>query len=190
MKEAIAQGAIEELLVQGLKFTIRDVASRLGMSTKTIYSYFESKEHIISHIVDKTVEEMKVAERGIMDDPSLSIHQKMIEALVVFPRKFAYLDLRIIQGLRQRYPEQWRKLDEHIQYGWENIRLLAKEGVLEGSFRAFDMELFIQAYIGALYHIMDSQVAGKIELTLEKTLEQLVELLMVGIANPPREDVS
>ncbi|MDQ0194736.1 TetR/AcrR family transcriptional regulator [Paenibacillus wynnii] len=181
MKERIIQVTMEEIMQRGVKFSIRDIASHLGISTKTIYQYFESKEQIIGHIVDQSIKEMREAERKLIDDRSLTIQQKVMKALVVLPHGFVFHDIRTLHELKQRYPKQWREVDEYVNHGWENIRQLVKEGTTEGVFRPFDLELFIQVYIGALYHMMDYHVANRIELSLEKTLAQMVEFLMLGI---------
>ncbi|WP_232699925.1 TetR/AcrR family transcriptional regulator [Brevibacillus daliensis] len=181
MKERIVQAAIKEMMHRGLKFSIRDIAHGLGISTKTIYQYFDSKEQIISHIVVQSIEEMREAEMGVMLDSSLSIKQKLHKALVIIPSGFAFRDIRILQELKIRYPDQWRAFDEYDYNGWDRIRLLVKEGIAKGDIRAIDMELFIHVYIGALYHLMDSQIAGRLELSFERALDQMVEMLLVGI---------
>jgi AcrR family transcriptional regulator len=181
MKERIIQAATEAMMQWGLKFSIRDIASRLGISTKTIYQYFESKEQMISSILEQTIQEMREIEREVMDDSSLSIKQKLHKALVILPSGFAFHDIRIMHELKQRYPEQWRIVDDYVSNGWVNIRLLVEEGAAQGDLRPFDIELFIQVYIGAMYQLMDQQSVSKKAISLEDTLDQMVELLLVGI---------
>lgn len=181
MKERIIQAATEAMMQWGLKFSIRDIASRLGISTKTIYQYFESKEHIISSILEETIQEMRDIEKELMNDSSLSIKQKLHKALVVLPSGFAFEDIRIMHELKQRYPEQWKIVDEYVSNGWVNIRLLVEEGVANGDLRSFDIDLFIQVYVGAIYQLMDQQAASRNRRSLEDALGQMVELLLTGI---------
>ena len=44
IQEKILNAAIEEFAQRGLKFTMNDVAKNLGMSKKTIYTIYESKD--------------------------------------------------------------------------------------------------------------------------------------------------
>ena len=44
IQEKILNAAIDEFAQRGLKFTMNDVAKNLGMSKKTIYTIYESKE--------------------------------------------------------------------------------------------------------------------------------------------------
>jgi len=181
MKERIAQAAVHEIRQRGLKFSIRDVVSQLGISTKTFYQYYESKEELVTYIVEAAVRDMREAEAELMKDDSLSTAQKLQKALVIIPRGFVFTDMRVLQELQQRYPAQWRIVDAYMNNGWDNIRLLVQEGSANGEFRSFDLELFIRVYVGALYHLMDNQVAGRNEMPIEKALVQMVEFLLVGI---------
>lgn len=105
MKEKIIQAALEEMMQGGFKFQIRDIAVRLGISTKTIYQNFASKEEMIGTIVEHCIMDMKASEHTLMQDSSLNLIQKLRQALAILPRGFVFRDLRIIQELRLRYPE-------------------------------------------------------------------------------------
>lgn len=181
MREKIIQAALEEMMNNGLKFQIRDIAVRLGISTKTIYQNFASKEEMIGTIVEHCIMDMKASERTLMQNSSLNLIQKLRQALAILPRGFVFRDLRIIQELRLRYPEHWSKVDDHVNQGWDQIRVLINEGVHSGQLRRFDVDLFIQVYVGALYNLMDYQVASRIETSLDRMLEQMVDFLMQGI---------
>lgn len=181
MKERIANAAIREMTKRGMRFSIREVTSELGISTKTFYQYFESKEQVISFIIEQSIQDMKEAEAELMNDASLSMKQKLKKTLVLLPRSFVIHDVRILQELKQRYPEQWKLVDDYVNHAWDSFRLLLKEGEKGGHLRTFDLEVFIQVYIGGLYQLMDYEVASRVGLTLEKALEQMVDLLLIGI---------
>ncbi|RIX60074.1 TetR/AcrR family transcriptional regulator [Paenibacillus nanensis] len=182
MKDNIAQTALSEMMRRGLKFSIRDIAGQLGISTKTVYQYFESKEQIIGYIVEQSIADMKQAEMEVYRDSSLSIQQKLKKMLVLLPRG-VFIDVRLLQELKLRYPEQWKEVDHHINHGWDKIRQLAKMGVDSGDYRPFDMELLIQMYVGALHRLMDDEVKDGKELPLEKALGNMVDILLEGIVS-------
>ncbi|WP_028608414.1 TetR/AcrR family transcriptional regulator [Paenibacillus harenae] len=183
MKENIVQTALSEIMQRGLRFSIRDLASQLGISTKTVYQYFESKEQIIGYIIEQSIAEMKQTETELYSDNSLSIQQKLRSALVLLPRGYVFMDVRLLHELKQRYPEQWKAVDHYINHGWDTIRLLVKKGVESGDYRPIDLELLIQMYIGALHRLMNGQVKADKGLSLEKALVSMVDILLVGITN-------
>jgi len=183
VKERIAQAAIQEIRQRGLKFSIREVAGRLGISTKTLYQYFASKEQIVEHIVLQSIEEMKEEERRVLGDPSLRIPAKLHQVLTNLPRGFAFRDIGILKELEQRYPKQWAAIDDYLQNGWDNFRVLVREGIETGDIRPFDIELFIDVYVGGLYRLMDRRAREGRDLSLETALARMVELLLAGIWN-------
>lgn len=180
MRERIYQAAVDEILQRGLRFSMRDLASRLGASTKTLYTYFDSKEAIIGYIVNRSIQEMKEKEETIFADTALSLKQKLRSALVNLPQGIAFGRIHLLNDLQKFYPDQWRAVDEYLNHGWDSIRELMKEGISRKEFREFDVELFIRVYVGAMYQHMDTQAARN-PYTLEHALSETAELLLSGI---------
>lgn len=183
MQDRIAKAAIEEIKIRGLKFTIRDVAGLLGISTKTLYQYFESKEQIISFLIEQSIQEMKDAEARLIGDDSLSLIQKIEQALMMLPSAIAFIDIRTLDELKKLYPGQWKLVDSYVQEGWDNIRLLMDKGIQEQVIRPFDRELFIDIYIGALYQVMERRTREGSRMSIEEALRRTVDMLMYGILN-------
>ncbi|SYX83019.1 TetR/AcrR family transcriptional regulator [Paenibacillus alvei] len=181
MHDRIVGAAIEEIKIRGMKFAIRDVASRLGISTKTLYQHFESKEQLITCLIERSIQEMRDSETRMMRDESLSIVRKLEQALMMLPSAFAFTDIRTLEELKKLYPEQWKLVDAYVQEGWDNIRLLIEEGIQAQIIRPFDMELFIDMYIGALYQLMDRRTREGNQLPLEEALRRTVKMLMYGV---------
>ena len=51
MRDKIILSAMEQIKKYGFRrFTIKDITADLGISTKTIYKYFEGKDNIISAV--------------------------------------------------------------------------------------------------------------------------------------------
>ncbi|CAM3806327.1 hypothetical protein [Marinicrinis lubricantis] len=118
----------------------------------------------------------------MIEDPSLPTLQKLKKMLAIQPRWFILSDIRVLKELKQRYPRQWADIDEHVTLGWARVRQVVKEGIQEGAIRPFDMDLFIQVYIGGLYRLLDGKDGRRDGLTMEQALVQMVELLLYGIA--------
>lgn len=188
MKQRVLEAARVEIIERGLKFTMRDLAERAGVSSKTIYQCFASKEQIIQEIVTQSIVEMKHSEAAIMEDMKLSFLEKLKKTLVNVPEWLMLSDLRLLKELQQKYPEQWSEIDRHVTLGWGQVQRLIEQGVREGILRPFNLELFIQMYIGCLYQLMEerrNRRAG--QLPLEQVMDQMVELLLYGIT--PKEGI-
>ncbi|MCE3198222.1 TetR/AcrR family transcriptional regulator [Paenibacillus sonchi] len=181
MKAKIIKASEAEIDRRGLKFSIREVAKLLGISTKTVYQHFESKEQIIGCIIERSISGMKAAEQEVMHDSSLSIRQKLQKALTILPPGLVLHNIHVLEELKQLYPSHWEDVDQYLNKGWVNIRLLVAAGIQAGELREFDFELFIQVYVGAFYRIMEQHDLAREGLSLEKALQSMVDLLLVGI---------
>lgn len=71
MREKIIDTAIEEFTRNGLKFTMNDVAKALGISKKTIYTVFESKQDVLMAIADRYARDFTDMRQEIEADTEL-----------------------------------------------------------------------------------------------------------------------
>ncbi|OXS61812.1 TetR family transcriptional regulator [Cohnella sp. CIP 111063] len=189
MRNRIREAAVQEIRQRGLKFSVRELASRLGISTKTLYQHYASKELLIADLVELSIAGMRDHEAEVMKDAGTPLLRKLYETLIIVPRSFAFSDTRLLNELKNAYPAQWRVIDEYMNEGWDNIRQLIRQGIEEGALRPFDVDLFINAYVGAIYRLMDREAAdaGQGDRSLGETLASTVELLLYGIANDREE---
>ena len=93
---------------QGLGFTMSELAARLGMSKKTLYVLFESKEALLLATVDSMFDEVKVSEAEILARRDLSLAEKIRRLVVVLPDSYQTLDWTRLQGVEEKYPVVYR----------------------------------------------------------------------------------
>ena len=68
MRDKIIDATVEEFKQNGLKFTMNDLAKRLGISKKTIYTVFESKQAVLVAVAD-----LYQYSRRMVSEPSCTI---------------------------------------------------------------------------------------------------------------------
>ena len=85
LKETILEGTLKAFNEKGLKFTMDDIAEKLGMSKKTIYTVFEDKESLFLAMVDYLFDSIKESERQVVEDKSLTTLEKVRTILCVLP---------------------------------------------------------------------------------------------------------
>ncbi|GGH37294.1 TetR/AcrR family transcriptional regulator [Paenibacillus segetis] len=181
MRERILQAVATEVGYRGLKFSIRDITSKLGISSKTLYQQFDSKESLVLALVKQSIEEMRAAEAAIREDISLTTLEKLKQALIILPGGIAMKDVRLLDELRSGYPEAWKCADEYMREGWSGIRSMVDEGVEQGVLKEFSFDLFVQMYIGSMYRLIEYQVSQNGEMTFKEGITQVVNILLEGI---------
>ncbi|WP_042148459.1 TetR/AcrR family transcriptional regulator [Paucisalibacillus sp. EB02] len=181
MKEKILDRSRREFERKGFRFTMGELARRLGVSTKTLYEYYPSKDELISDILNQAIYELKVKEKEILGDPSLDNLEKLKKCLILIPANFQFTQLSHLEELQRYYPKQWEILDEFINEQWEGIISLINEGISTGKIRPFNSIIFIDIYIGGLYRLLDHSFPKENNTTLLETLKEMVDILLQGI---------
>lgn len=173
---------ILEFNEKSVKFTMDDVAHRLNISKKTIYTLFPDKEGMLLEAVDYCFGAIKESEEKILQNDSFSIADKLKKVLIVLPDQYEHLDFRRIYMMKERYPRIYEKIAMRIESGWESTIQLLEQGKREGFIKKEIsvpvLKLMIEASIEQFISkktLIDSKIA------YEDALEQMIEIIMEGI---------
>lgn len=110
MREKIIDTAIEEFTKHGSKFTMNDVAKELGISKKTIYTIFESKQDVLVGIADRYARDFTDMREAIEQDDSLDTLEKLERLFCAIPTKYYNIGLSRLFEVARKYPKQYRYL--------------------------------------------------------------------------------
>ena len=99
LKGDILEATIQAFQKKGLKFTMDDIASLLGISKKTIYTVFPDKNSLVLEMVDYCFSSIKESEEKVLQDLSLDTVGKIRAILGVLPEGYRELDLRQLYQL-------------------------------------------------------------------------------------------
>ena len=164
MREKIIDTAIEEFTKHGLKFTMNDVAKELGISKKTIYTIFESKQDVLVGIADRYARDFTDMREAIEQDDRLDTLEKLERLFCAIPTK------------------QYRYLMEAVNQGWILAEQYLERGVREGKIRKDISVPVVMAMIrGTVTCFMESDILYKNGLTYEQGKEEMVQIIMKGI---------
>ena len=161
MREKIIDTAIEEFTRNGLKFTMNDVAKALGISKKTIYTVFESKQDVLMAIADRYARDFTDMRQEIEADTELDTLEKLERLFCAIPTKYYNIGLSRIFELAQKYPKQYKYLMEAVSQGWALAEQYLEKGIREGKIRKDISKPVVMAMIrgrdGTDYHERDKR---------------------------------
>jgi AcrR family transcriptional regulator len=118
-RDAVVDAVIEAIGEQGLDFSVQDAADRAGVTHRTVYRYFGSREALIEAIGERYEEWL--AEQGIPEAESIEevlIHiEKLFQLFDQSPDTVRAHALRILAGGDRTTPsrqrtERWRRTFE------------------------------------------------------------------------------
>lgn len=181
MKQRIMLQAQQEIFKIGFRFTMADMAKQCGISTKTIYEWYSSKEELIRDMVEQAIEEIKEREQAILKNQTLSTMDKLKALLVLLPQDFQFFDIKRLYELQRYYSEVWETLNSFMEEQWDGVARIIAEGQTEGLLGNFNTTLFVQMYIGGLNRLMEHASGNYAGLTLRDALDEMVDIMLNGI---------
>ena len=185
MRTRIMAAAMEEINGQGTRFTMGELAARLGISKRTLYENFESKEVLIEAIVDAVIQDIEVQRIAIVNDVNLSLTEKLKRMLAVRPRKLAPDD-RVKLDLRRQFPGLWAKGQKSAEDQWILIEKVLQDGIAEGCFREIYVPVVKRMLRGAVDAIIDEEFLLENKMSFHEMIGHVTDILIYGIIVPEK----
>ncbi len=166
---------------QGIKFTMDELALRLGVSKKTLYELVRSKEELVMRALDWYFDAVERQQAAIRADASVSALERVERLLCAVP-EMPFRDYRI-RELRRAFPEAYQRLTRWLETGWERTFAVMDAAKAEGSLENFDQELFSRLYAYAMEGLMleREQLTTADFAALQR---RAVRMLLGGICTP------
>ncbi|WP_428741327.1 TetR/AcrR family transcriptional regulator [Tenacibaculum sp.] len=151
-RKKLIEVAKEKFIMFGSKHTTMDeIAELLGISKKTIYACFSSKEELIIESIKQLINEFKIDVAPIFNSDKTPLNKviAIYEVIFVYVAKFKP---SFIFGLKKYYPnafDAYKMETENIVSN--DIMMLLNEAKEKGEIRAdVDLELFSKLYLNGL----------------------------------------
>ena len=181
IKEKILEAAIQVFNEKGLKFTMDDIAHKVCMSKKTIYTVFRDKESMFFQMVDYCFDKIKDSERSVVEDKELSTIERLRAILGVLPDGYRDIDFSKLYLLKDKYPKIYRKVEDRLESGWETTIAIIEQGIAEGVFRKVNIVVYKAMLEATLEQFFQRDILVKNEITYNVALTEGVDILVDGI---------
>lgn len=190
MFEEIVKATVAEFSANGIRFTMDDVARRMRISKRTLYSHIRSKEKLIEDIIELTFGSIKEQEKLIMNDPGLDIVEKLKRVLCIMPNCIEPIDYRRIHEIKEFYPGLYGRIEYHLSAGWENTLYLIQEGIRQERLRKVKPMMLRQIFLGIFIKLLDKDFLAENNTSYQEAVEELVDIVLCGIMEGGRHNIS
>ena len=177
------EAAIAEFNDKGLKFTMDDIAKRLGISKKTLYTLFKDKEELFLQTVDYGFAAVKESEREILTDCEMSLTDKIRKIIVVLPDRYRNVDFRKLYAMKDKYPKIYSEVEKRIENDWDPTLSLIQEGMNKGILRNVKIPVLKAMIEASIEHFLNSEILIRENITYDEALNEMIETIMQGIMN-------
>jgi AcrR family transcriptional regulator len=163
--------------------TMDALAHELGMSKKTLYAHFASKDAIVAAIIEATGRTIRRESDAILNDPSLSFTQRLRGVLSVVGAQLGVVTPTFLRDIQRFAPDLHRRIDELRAHNIPIVfgRIL-QLGVAEGMLRPdLDVTFAVEFWLQAMNGLLQTQALARTDLTPRATFERAVDIFFLGL---------
>jgi AcrR family transcriptional regulator len=183
IKERILSAVQERVSREGYaRLSVDELTTSIGMSKKTFYKVFESKEEMIGQFVDRTIGEIGgTLDRIVTEDAGFI--QKM-NSLMAFVGTLSQKINSLLAGdIQRQMPALWKRVEEFrrgkIQ---ENLSRLIAQGMKEGYVQAnLNQRVFILVYAASIQAVIQPSILSQESFSAKEAIQQIVQMFFAGI---------
>ena len=183
IRQRIVSAAREELSTRSVTFTMNHLAARLGISKRSIYKHFYSKQALISDVIDHTLREITRQEEFIYQNSALPLPDQLKQLLLLYFRALRPFRKTVLRDLRRYYAEEWQKLVDFRQKKWEMIAGLLQTEIDTGRIRPVNYAILQLIVSNTVQNLLDDQSPAKNAVPLNTAMRELTDILLTGILN-------
>ncbi len=184
VRARILKAAEDQFLTNGFStVTMEDMAVGLGMSKKTMYRHFRSKEQLVKMMLLSRLNRIHRHLEGIHSDPTLDVVTRMKQILEFLTLRLGEVKQPFFRDLQRHAPEILKLVDNYRMRAIPAIfGKVFEEGQRMGLMRE-DMpkELVIEMLRVCVQNIINPEVLTRLDLPLRKAFEMILDMLFNGI---------
>ncbi|MDP4200875.1 MAG: TetR/AcrR family transcriptional regulator [Bacteroidota bacterium] len=183
LRVRIVDAARELFLERGYsQVSTIEIADALGMSKKTLYREFETKEEILRAVVIPKLKESSKRIDAIIADRALPYPDKLQAILAILGVQQQRVSPVLIRDVTNHAPEVWHEIQEHKRARLKKFETLLREGIALGYFRSdIPSEVIVRMHTASVEALMTPQALGELPCTSSELFQNIVSVLFEGI---------
>lgn len=174
--------AMEELVrLRGLTaVTTDELAARAGVSKRTLYRYFPSKEAVVEGVIRRVMARIEARVEGVLQ-ADLPPGEKLRGTVRVIVEHVPVLEPFAFGDLPRIYPRLWAMVDEYRVQRMARMESVIAEGEASGDFRPVHPQVAVAAIIAAVRAVLNPAFILQHGLSLPQAFDELFGLFLYGL---------
>ncbi len=188
IRKRIMETAHKTLFRYGIKaLTMDDLAAQLGMSKKTLYTYFSCKKELVEETMDCTISRV-FSKQDIMIKEADSPIDKLMAVFLPILEMLASMDPILMKDLNKFYPDLWCKVDQKRRQRFSLINEIIADGVDQGIFIPIRPDVLANIILVTMFNFINPQNLGELNLSPYEGFKSLYRVLFSGILHEEHKE--
>jgi AcrR family transcriptional regulator len=184
VRERIMDHAAELFLNRGLsRVTTDELARAVGVSKKTIYLHFRSKEQLLRQTVEREMDRIRSYIQEISERPNMSSVEKLKATLGLVGVQFARLSSGTLEDISRKAPQIWHIIEEsRNRIFHDQVGAMIQAGIQEGTIRNdIDPKLTVLILLMIAQHILNPEKLFALSASAKEVFEAVVKITYQGL---------
>jgi AcrR family transcriptional regulator len=185
--ERILAAARAQLFTYGYSaLTMDDLAAELGMSKKTLYVHFPSKDALVEALLEQFVADVRASADTIFAAKDLSFTAKLHRFSETMTQRFTRLGPHVFRDLQRSAPHIYRRIEEVRHKNIPHIfGQIVRQGQAAGMVRTdIDPDFVIEFWRPAIQSLMHPDLLERLKLTPDQAFARAIALFFGGLLTP------
>jgi len=175
----------EFFLQNGIKsLTMNDIASKLGISKKTLYQYVSDKNDLVKQCISLHINSNECDMKAVCEESQNAI-EELVNMSKVAGEIMSKMHPSILFDLQKYHPEAWalvREFEDHTILELTKTNLL--KGIEQGLYRKeMNVEIIASLYVSVVQSIFSNANPTKQNVSLTEQYLEIFNYHIRGIAN-------
>lgn len=182
IRERILTTAGEKFFAHGFsKVTVEEIAADLGISKRTIYKNFKSKDELLSQLLERQMASVQINLEAILAQPH-PLPQKIRELGEFIGSNLQKFSPVFLGDLLKNAPHLWQRIDEfRTKRIRENFQKIWRQGREEGVIRSdIPEDVMTLVLVGALRSVINPEVLSQHSFSGIEALDGLFKIIFQG----------
>ena len=181
-RQRIIAAGRELALVHGFSgFTMDDLTARAGISKRTIYRYFSSKEEIIKSVLEQFLTGVRQSIDQALEKAD-SPQDKIINVMLCITQNLRLLQPLLLFDIHKHYPHLWEKVE---QFRTRNIEEILQSVLINNDHyfnNNINQKVFTTALLTSIREVVNPTFILDNNLSPEEVIRSLFTIFIHGIA--------
>ena len=181
-KDKIIEQIEDKLFKEGFyKTTMDEVASELGMSKKTIYKFFPSKDDLVMAIAKHFMNVMKSKIVPALNTDKNAI-EKLAELINILAAASDKISTKRMEEMKRHFPEIWNEIDKfRTKMMFENITKVIDQGKSEGLFVDYPTTIIMNVLVNSVRNIVNPEFILNHSYSIIEAAQYTFRIIIGGI---------
>ena len=184
LKERILSAAREEFFRFGFtRVSVDEIASKLGVSKKTVYKYFSSKDDLVREATNSALHEMATSCREIVEESGAGVVDKLRRMMTLVALQYAKIGRPLLDDLQKNAPHIWETIAKgRMKVINSDFRKILDEGIRHGVFRRdLEGELIMTIYRNLIQAVLNPGTLTELPYSPVQVFDAVVKVIYEGI---------